>query len=786
MPLQRLTFLTSLIDLFTSTVSYEERLDNFVYLVARNFQVELALFFGLDKNRARLFLTADSRKGRGRPRLEFALGEGIVGRTAESRTPLITSAAQVTERQDIQVFGELLPDYQLLAAFPVADDNFLFGVLLLLCSRPREFSVQERETILIACRMLAGNIRQALLHEEAKKRIAELAVLYEVARTTGSLRELPLLLEQVVSISAKVLNARGASLRIVDQVSQQVHISSEYGVVPAQVPALRLPFGEQPADGNLTPVAAEIVNAQGEKHYYVGIPLQLKGHLKGMLCLYDKMAVNNRFQPFDQENIQLLQTLAGMVTSSIENALAFQQIEALAAKNARMVNVLTVLHDISSVLMTTIETDKILTILVRALTYKNAMGYDRAIIFLVDKGRQSLGESRHAVQPAVPDELPLSQTLLADLGNGEESKPIGAQPLVVPLREDQGILPRAVLGRKAYHIVQASRHPLVNQEIREFLKGEEFIAVPLLAKEEAIGVLVVDNYLSQRPFDEEDVHFLTMFANQAALAIENSRLVETIEASSRELTLIRERMLESDRLAAMSSMADGLAHEIRNPLVSVGGFARRISKQLKPEDELKKYADVIVDEVARLEKILQQMFDYTGDSLGHFNEYEVNQLVEDALTLVRRELEKSGITVVRDYAELPPVYCDERQIKMVFYNIFQNAQQAMEHGGTLTIRTLPLEKEDGLYAAIAISDTGGGISPELVYNIFNPFFTTKEHGTGLGLSIAQRIVSRHYGTIEIKNELNKGVTFTVTLPIAKYCLLSGRTQTFARTGPADT
>jgi signal transduction histidine kinase len=219
-------------------------------------------------------------------------------------------------------------------------------------------------------------------------------------------------------------------------------------------------------------------------------------------------------------------------------------------------------------------------------------------------------------------------------------------------------------------------------------------------------------------------------------------------------------------------MAEGLAHEIRNPLVSIGGFARRISKQVPPEDPLRQYVDVIVDEVGRLEKILRQMFDYTGDAVGYFQEHEINKLVEDSLTLIRRDLEKYHIQVIKEYAELPPVYCDDRQIKLVFYNIFQNAQQAMENGsGAMTIRTFPLEKSDGLYAAVSVSDTGGGIAPELVYNIFNPFFTTKEQGTGLGLSIAQRIVSRHYGDIEINNELGLGITFTVTLPIAKYCLI---------------
>jgi two-component system sensor histidine kinase HydH len=778
MPLQRLAFLTNLIDLFTSTVSYEERLDNFVYLVARNLQVDVALFFALDKNRARLFLTADSRKAGPRPRLEFALGRGIVGQAAQQRLPILVQVPPLPDAEADQALSEFLPECHSLAAFPVADDNFLYGVLLLLQQAPREFQAHEKETILIACRMLAGNIRQALLHEEAKKRIAELAVLYEVAKAVGSTRELHTLLDQVVSISAKVLNARGASLRIVDEVSQQIHLSAEYGNIPAELPPVGTIFCEKPLlTGVLPSVTSELSNSQGEKHYYAGIPLRLKGHLKGMLCLYDKMTANGAYQQFDQENIQLLQTLAGMATSSIENALAFQQIEALAAKNARMVNILTVLHDISAVLMTTIEMDKILTILVRALTYKNAMDYDRAIIFLVDKPRRFLIESRHANQSPEPVHLPLRQALLADLGDASEAAPIGAKALEVPLRADQGLLAQSVLYRRPFHVVRADQHPQVNQQIREQLSGQEFVAVPLLAKEEAIGVIVIDNHVSNRPLSEEDVHFLMMFANQAALAIENSRLVETIEAKSKELTLIRERMLESDRLAAMSSMAEGLAHEIRNPLVSIGGFARRISKLVPPGAEMRKYVDVIVDEVERLEKILRQMFDYTGDSLGYFGEHLVNQLVEDALTLIQRDLEKYHIQVVRDYAELPPVYCDDRQIKLVFFNIFQNAQQAMEHGGTLTIRTFPLEKKDGLYAAIAVSDTGGGIAPELVYNIFNPFFTTKETGTGLGLSIAQRIVSRHYGDIEINNELGKGITFTVTLPIAKYCLLPPQRKT---------
>jgi signal transduction histidine kinase len=132
---------------------------------------------------------------------------------------------------------------------------------------------------------------------------------------------------------------------------------------------------------------------------------------------------------------------------------------------------------------------------------------------------------------------------------------------------------------------------------------------------------------------------------------------------------------------------------------------------------------------------------------------------------------------------MPRLHCDDRQIKQVFYNLFQNACQAMPVGGTLTIRTYPLEKDDGLYEAVSITDTGGGIPMEVLHNIFNPFFSTKDYGTGLGLAIAQRIVSRHYGQVEVNNELGKGVTFIVTLPVAKYCLVKETGQVAA---PAST
>jgi signal transduction histidine kinase len=192
---------------------------------------------------------------------------------------------------------------------------------------------------------------------------------------------------------------------------------------------------------------------------------------------------------------------------------------------------------------------------------------------------------------------------------------------------------------------------------------------------------------------------------------------------------------------------------------------------VEPNSPLRGYVEVIQEEVSRLEKLLREILDFSGENLSYYGDHDLAKLIEDTLILVQRDLDANKIKVVKEYASLPRLHCDDRQMKQVFYNLFQNASQAMPHGGTLTIRTASMEKPDGLYEAAAVTDTGGGIPMEVLHNIFNPFFSTKDYGTGLGLAIAQRIVSRHYGQIEVNNEMGKGVTFIVTLPVAKYCLV---------------
>ena len=782
---ERLAFLSQMVEVLTSTVSFGERLSNMVHLLARFLKVDEALYFGLDKGKDTLSLQISSR-GPLAPqlRVEFQSGQGVVGAAAKTRQPQVAHREEEGVLAENILLDQIQPQFATLAAFPVADDNFLYGVLLLIDTNLRVFTPLERQAAHLTSLMLAGTLRQGLVQEEAKKRIAELSVLFEVGKAISATVELDDLLQRVVSTTAKVINARGAALSIIDTQTGETRVSSQYGLVPVAkiCPTLPPAPAEAGSPAEIPFLEGQTSDAQGKVHYHLAVPLSFKGQLHGTLCVFDKIAPGGNHQPFDPENRQLMFTMAGLIVNALENALTYQQVEALAERNERMVRNLTALQEISQAMLTTVQEERLLDIIIQGLIQPSGLGFDRVQILEVDEAAQVLRGRKGAERPPEAPVLPLAEVLFLPL-----AAELPVSDWQIPISPGLGAMAQAVLRMRPVH-----QHPSRQQNAPaapwpQSFDALEYFVVPLVVKDRATGVIMVDNQVSGRPLEPEPLHALQMLATQAALMLENAHLYSTIEANNRELMLIRERMLESDRLAALSSLASGMAHEIRNPLVSIGGFARRIAKLVEKDSPLRGYVEVIQEEVSRLEKLLREILDFTGENLSYFGDHNLDQLIEDTLPLIQRDLEACNIKVVKDLHPVPRIHCDDRQIKQVFYNLFQNARQAMhETGGTLTIRTFRQEREDGLYAAAAVSDTGGGIPLDVLHNIFNPFFSTKDLGTGLGLSIAQRIIARHYGHIEVKNELGRGVTFIVTLPIAKYCLVKDAGQSAALASALNT
>lgn len=288
------------------------------------------------------------------------------------------------------------------------------------------------------------------------------------------------------------------------------------------------------------------------------------------------------------------------------------------------------------------------------------------------------------------------------------------------------------------------------------------MALPVTDKESLFGVL----YLKARQDPELSASkkkVLTTAALLIAAIIKCRDVKECVLKAAIELKDARSQLINSEKLMSLGGMAATLAHEIKNPLMSIGGFALRLKKKLGGDPQYVKDVDLMIKEVGRIERIMNGIVRSLEQTL-ELRLDDFTDILDDALGLFEEEIGALGIKVVRRYHEGPlPVEADREQMKIAFDNIIANALQSMEKGGG----TLELETGAVNGTAIAkITDSGGGINPDYIGHIFNPFFTTKEHGTGLGLPITNSIVMRHRGVIEIDNRAGVGVSFTIKLPCA--------------------
>jgi signal transduction histidine kinase len=338
-----------------------------------------------------------------------------------------------------------------------------------------------------------------------------------------------------------------------------------------------------------------------------------------------------------------------------------------------------------------------------------------------------------------------------------------ARGIRVHLDQSEGVLALTVLNKQPYNITNAAADPNVRPELRETLRVNSFATVPLIAKDRVIGVILVDNMFNQRPITDGDIRFLTMFAHQSALAIENAVIHTNLETMNKDMRLMHEQLVQSEKMAALGAMIAEITHEIRNPLVSIGGFTRRLAKKLQGSED-KKYIDIILSEVSRLEGIIHDNLSYIKELAPRLTETDMNVVLMDILALYEDEITQRRIRIERDLSPvLPHVMIDPQQIKQAVINIIKNAMEAMENGGVLSIKTysLPEARE----AAIEIGDTGLGITAKAIHNIFNPYYTTKPRGTGLGLPISNRIIKAHRGRIEVRTRDIGGTIFTIVLPV---------------------
>jgi len=444
------------------------------------------------------------------------------------------------------------------------------------------------------------------------------------------------------------------------------------------------------------------------------------------------------------------------------------------------------LYRASRAMHSTLQLDPLAHLVLSMAVLPDAGGFRRAMLFLVNErtgtlqGMLGIDQAGAALifpngQEASTREWERPQLSLANC-EAQRQTSFNQQTIRLRLPLDAGHNPlaRACLERHLVIIDPDTPEMDGTRQLTAELGMNRYACTPLAGRDQPFGVLVVEPAAGE-VINQTRQRFLELFAGQAAAALENARLLHRLESAHRELREVQEQLVQGEKLAVLGEMAAQVAHELKNPLVAVGGFAQRLTR-LEPHDPRSgEYAAIIVREVRRLEEMLGNILAFSKKQMVCLENCDLNELLYETLTL-ELDQQRGGIELATDIeAPLPPMTGDCRQLRQVVLNLLTNARQALPRGGTIHLRagSCTLRGEEAVY--IQVEDTGGGIPADIMRNIFNPFFSTHPKGTGLGLSISHRIVEQHQGEIEVANG-EKGACFTVRLPLKPPNLLPNGTK----------
>jgi K+-sensing histidine kinase KdpD len=426
-----------------------------------------------------------------------------------------------------------------------------------------------------------------------------------------------------------------------------------------------------------------------------------------------------------------------------------------------------IVHIIAKELQSSLDVDKILHVTLTGITAGYFLGFSRAFIMFYDNnenilyGKKGIGpfdeeEAGIIWSRLEKEEIPLEKFF--ENGKREEIKNsrfnIEVENLKINIDElpEENYFKKVLKERRLFVINDPLNDENIPSDVKKLLHPCEAIITPLFTEKKCIGIVFADNSFHRKKITEETITFFSLISIHAALSLENA-------FKYNELKNMQEKLIEDEKFATIGKIASYITHEVKNPIVTIGGFSKQI---LETDDinKIKRNAEIIYKEILHLEKIIDNIINFSNFPQISYEEVDISKLVEKIIELFEDEINKKGIKIY-NFLYSCKIKCDPIQIEEVFFNIIQNAIENTFENGRIDISS----EVSGEFLKIKIKDTGRGIEGENLKKIMDPFFTTKKKGLGLGLTISKEIIERHNGKIEIESKINEGTTVNIYLPM---------------------
>lgn len=440
------------------------------------------------------------------------------------------------------------------------------------------------------------------------------------------------------------------------------------------------------------------------------------------------------------------------------------------------------LHELSMVLQTSMELDEVLSVAMTAITSGKGFGMNRAFLLMTDherkflRGHIGVGPRNYEEAWQIWDEVDRSDFSLAELSKQFYKTKLSSEKakfqdilekLTVSLHDGEHIFNRALRERRPVLVEDAYHHPEVAPQLAAILGVDHFLIMPLISRNRSIGVLLADNFVTNKTITPRDVQSMQTFAFPVAFAIERASLYERLQEEVEKQTLANRKLQEQqelivrmERMAVVGRITATIAHSIRNPLAAIGGYARALLKNSALMEQKRDYLENIVTEAGHLDDVLHEILSYS-DSLHPVMDYwDLNQLVMAVTSELQQALKGRKITLALDLdADMPAAWLDYKQISYCLKTVINHVVANLSDADRIEIKT----SHDEEVVRVCVGDNGLPLTGEVKEALTMPFTAIEKLGMGVGLPLCKVILERHGSSFVIEERQGGGNEYCIIL-----------------------